>query len=321
MSVDLVLIGRNEGERLVRALNAAVGQAERIVYVDSGSTDGSVAAARDAGAQVVELDMSMPFSAARARNAGFEHLASGSAPVYVQFIDGDCALEPGWINEASQALDRDPNLGVVTGWRSEVNRNTSVYNQMCDFEWHRPAGPIEGCGGDMCVRAEAFSAVGGFDPQAIAGEDEEFCLRIAKAGWKLERLPLAMTRHDANITRFSQWWRRAVRTGHAYTHVADLHPGHYRRERLRILAYGLVLPLIAVVGSFVTFWLPAGVLALYGLSYWKTAQGLRSNGLPDDECYRHAVFLTISKFPNLLGMFKYWRTRRSGDLHQIIEYK
>lgn len=69
-TVAAVAIGRNEGARLVACLESMVGRVDPIIYVDSGSTDNSVAEARARGAEVVELDMSIPFTAARARNAG-----------------------------------------------------------------------------------------------------------------------------------------------------------------------------------------------------------------------------------------------------------
>ena len=139
--VDVVLIGRNEGARLVAALASVQGQARRIVYVDSGSVDGSAAAATRAGAEVVLLDASAPFTAARARNAGFARLVEGGpAPEYVQFIDGDCLLVDGWIAKGAAHLDQTPDTAMVTGWRSEIHRDASLYNQLCDWEWHRPAG-------------------------------------------------------------------------------------------------------------------------------------------------------------------------------------
>ena len=87
--VAAVVIGRNEGARLVASL-ASLGGVGRVVYVDSGSTDNSLQAARVHGAQVVALDMSRPFTAARARNAGTAAL-DDPAPAFVQFLDGDCA--------------------------------------------------------------------------------------------------------------------------------------------------------------------------------------------------------------------------------------
>lgn len=319
--VGLVLIGRNEGDRLKRALDAAQGQAVQIVYVDSGSTDGSVAAAHAAGAEVVELDMFTPFSAARARNAGFARLQEGEPPEMVQFIDGDCALVPGWIEAAEAHMAAHETLAVVTGWRSEIHRDASVYNQMCDHEWRRPAGQITACGGDMLVRVQAFHQVGGFSEDVIAAEDDEFCLRLAAAGWQLERLPLEMTRHDAAMTRFDQWWRRAVRAGHGFAQVGDLHPGYFHSEKRRVLLFGLILPVVALLGALWTPAVPLAVLALYVLSYLRALRGLQAEGLPAPQARRHAVFLTLSKFPNLWGMAKYHLTRARNRRPEIIEYQ
>jgi GT2 family glycosyltransferase len=321
--VATVLIGRNEGERLVECLKSMTEGAGHIVYVDSGSTDGSVAAAHAAGAEVVQLDMKRPFTAARARNAGYAALReSGTAFDHVQFIDGDCRLVPGWIEAGRKALGEDASLGIVTGWRSEIHRDCSIYNAMCDFEWRRPAGDIRTCGGDMMVRREAFESVGGFDDTVIAAEDDDFCVRIRAAGWKIRRLPVEMTRHDAAMYRFSQWWRRAVRSGHGFAQVGALHPDYFVSERRRVLIFGGALPAIALIGLLLgAGWLVLAVLALYALSYVRTVMGLRREGLPQREALTHAVFLSLSKFPNLQGMLTYWRRRMNRRDMEIIEYK
>lgn len=318
MTLAVVLIGRNEGARLEASLASLEGR--RVVYVDSGSTDGSVAAARAAGAEVVTLDAATPFTAARARHEGFEALGE-TPPDVVQFIDGDCMVVPGWIEAGLAALQDDARLGLVTGWRSEIAPDASVYNALCDHEWHRPAGDITACGGDMMVRSAAYIEAGGFDAQVIAAEDDEFCQRLRKAGWSLRRLPLPMTRHDAAMTRLGQWWRRAVRSGHGFAQVGDLHARYFARERARVWVYGLALPLLALAG--LVFWLPllTLVLAAYLLSYLKTVQGLRGEGMTTGTALHHGVFLTLSKFPNLIGMLTYELRKRRGATMRIIEYK
>src|SRR6266446_1639370 len=96
--VGLVIIGRNEGERLVRCLQSIESYAENTVYVDSGSTDGSVSVAETAGICVVQLDTAQPFTAARARNRGFAALLTLRPNLqFVQFLDGDCELLGGWL--------------------------------------------------------------------------------------------------------------------------------------------------------------------------------------------------------------------------------
>lgn len=318
----IVLIGRNEGERLLRCLASIRGQAGHVVYVDSGSTDGSVAAARAAGAAVVELDLSRPFTAARARNAGFQALAGlHPAPAFIQFIDGDCAVAAGWLEAARTALQSDASLAVVTGWRSEIDPGRSVYNAICDTEWHRPAGPITACGGDMMVRRTAFEQVLGFNDQVIAAEDDEFCIRIGQAGWKLLRLPLSMTRHDAAMTTFGQWWRRAVRAGHGFAQVGALHEGYFRRSRQRVLFWGAALPGLALIAVWAAPWALWVIAAAYLASFLRSAQALRREGLAIRPALHQALFLVLSKFPNLQGMITYYGRQLRDREMRIIEYK
>src|SRR5262245_27425374 len=86
--VGVVAIGRNEGERLRRCLESVMGKVRAVVYVDSGSTDDSVALARSLGTTVVELDLSRPFTAARSRNSGIARLCEADPDVeFVQVVD------------------------------------------------------------------------------------------------------------------------------------------------------------------------------------------------------------------------------------------
>lgn len=317
--IAAVVIGRNEGARLVASLESLAGKVSRIVYVDSGSTDGSLDAARKAGVQIVQLDLSIPFTAARARNAGFAAL--DPVPEFVQFIDGDCMIEPDWLAAGVAALVQNKDMGIVTGWRAEIYPDASVYNGMAEFEWHRPAGDIAACGGDMMVRSAVFAALGGFNPHVIAAEDDEFCIRTRKAGWRVHRLPERMTRHDANMMRFGQWWQRAVRTGHGFAQVGALHPDHFVPERKRVLVYGAALPAIAVVSLFTSLWILVPVAGLYAVSFLRTLRGLWTSGLAPKAAMHHAVLLSVSKFPNLIGLLTYyWRVLRNSDM-AIIEYK
>lgn len=321
-TVGAVVIGRNEGERLHRCLTSLTGEADRIVYVDSGSRDGSVAFARGQGVIVVELDPSVPFTAARGRNAGFEALRAQGLPDYVQFVDGDCAVEPGWIAAARDFLNAHPDVAIVTGWRTELHPDASLYNALAETEWHRPAGDIAACGGDMMVRTSDFLAVGGFDGRIIASEDEEFVIRVRGRGRRAVRLPRVMTRHDMAMTRFSAFWRRAVRSGHGFAEVGRLHPAHFLRERQRAWVYGFILPVFLVCtlfdGSSWTHWV---AIAVYVLNWLRTARGLQAGGMARGMALRQAALILVSKLPNFIGMAHYWLRRASGRPMRIIEYK
>ncbi|MDO6479806.1 glycosyltransferase [Shimia thalassica] len=320
-TVGVVVIGRNEGARLIACLASLANQDVSVVYVDSGSDDNSVAEARKAGATIVDLDTTVPFTAARARNAGVDALRRVGLPTYIQFIDGDCIVVSDWIEKARHALDQNADMGIVTGWRSEIYPTASIYNDLCEFEWHRPAGDITACGGDMMVRSQAFEMVGGFNPSVIAAEDDEFCIRVGAAGWRLHRLPESMTRHDANMTRFDQWWQRAIRSGHGFAQVGHLHPDYFVPERRRVWVFGAILPVLALVGLVTSLWLTAIGVVAYALSYWRTKLGLIQSGLLPERARRHAVYLTLSKVPNLRGMLTFYWRHFKGRSMNIIEYK
>ncbi len=215
----------------------------------------------------------------------------------------------------------DPTLGIVTGWRREIYPDNSIYNALCDVEWHRPAGPIKACGGDMMVRAAAFDDAGGFDPRVIAAEDDEFCQRVAAAQWVLERIPEQMTLHDANMLHFSEWWKRAERSGHGFAQVGDLHQGYFGTEIKRVIVFGSVLPLLALLGLLFSWKLLLLVVLAYGLSYGRTLLGLKKEGVTERPLlYQLGGLLALSKIPNMLGMIRYhWRKHMGRDM-RLIEY-
>ena len=142
-----------------------------MVYVDSASTDGSTDLARSLGVEVVNLDMSIYFSVARARNEGFERLLKIAPNVkYVQFIDGDCEMLPGFVDAARQTLDERDDVALVTGRRRERYPERSTFNAMADIEWNTPLGETKTSIGDCMIRVSAFKQVGGFDGTVAAGE-------------------------------------------------------------------------------------------------------------------------------------------------------
>lgn len=207
--IGVVVIGRNEGHRLSRSLASALNASPLTIYVDSGSTDGSVTRARNLGVPVVELCKSKSFSAARARNEGASALLRICPSLeLIQFVDGDCELQPGWIENAAALMFRSPAIGAVSGRRREVNGIASMYNRLCDWEWDVPLGSTDFIGGDALVRVPAFLASGGYDEGFIAGEEIDLSIRLRARGWVLWRQEQEMTLHDAKILKFSQWWQR-----------------------------------------------------------------------------------------------------------------
>ena len=319
-----IVIGRNEGDRFRRCLDSLLGKAAPIVYVDSGSTDGSIEYASEHGADVLALDASVPFTAARARNAGFDRLKElGPDVERVMFVDGDCEMDAEWLPRAERYLDEHEDYAAVCGRRRERYPGATVYNYLCDVEWDTPVGDAKSCGGDAMMRAEAFAAVRGFNPGLIAGEEPELCVRLRGAGWKIRRIDQEMTLHDADVTRFSQWWTRMRRGGHAYAEGAAMHGApperHWVRESRRAVMWGLVLPILAIAASPFSKGLSLALLLLYPLNLVRIARRLSRAGEPRP--WTVATFLVLSKFPEGQGWLRYQTGRLTGSRSKLIEYK
>jgi glycosyltransferase involved in cell wall biosynthesis len=320
--IGIVAIGRNEGERLIRCFASIKSASNIIVYVDSGSTDGSVIAAEESGAHVVTLDLTLPFTAARARNEGFAALRMINPHArFVQFIDGDCALVHDWLDKARAFLDQRSDVAIVCGRRRELHPTASVYNQLCDAEWDTPIGDAISCGGDALVRVEALEAVGGFRSQLIAGEEPELCVRLREIGWHIWRLDEEMTLHDAAMTRLGQFWARAVRGGYAYAEVSRLHKaspyGIWRRETARAIFWGGLLPIIICLGALIHPAALAGAFA-YVVQICRLAF---ARGSTSFESWTYALFITLVKFAEFEGILTFYWRRFIRQNAALIEYK
>lgn len=300
--VGIVVIGRNEGERLKRCLRS-LPEHVQVVYVDSASTDGSAEFALSRGVEVIHLDLAKPFTAARARNSGLQKLIETSSDLeFVQFIDGDCELEPTWLPEAINFLDRNASGAAVCGRRRERYPDASLYNRICDQEWNTPIGEASACGGDALFRMAALRECGFYDPSLVAGEEPELCCRLRECGWKIWRIDQAMTIHDADMHHFGQWWKRAVRSGFGYAQVwhktgMSSSSGLYFRELVRALGWTFGVP---TLGVLLSIWL--GPTALLVIPTLWLAQFVRLARRSGPEVSLH---LLLAKAAESIGAIRY----------------
>ncbi|HQX48473.1 MAG TPA: glycosyltransferase [Planctomycetaceae bacterium] len=325
--IGAVAIGRNEGARLKTCLRSLIGLVDRIVYVDSGSTDGSVEFALGLGVEVVNLDTSKPFTMARGRNAGFARLEQILPEMeFVQFVDGDCEVEPGWIHTAATALQADPRLGSVCGHRTERYPERSLYNRITDMDWRGKTGDVAFCGGDVLMRTTALQQTGGYVDHMIAGEDPEICVRLRQLGWKLHRLDVPMTRHDVAMLRFGQLWKRNVRSGHAYAEGAWMHRNSAERpwqsDVRSNFFWGLFLPVVILATAVQTHGLTLLLWLLYVVWMWKIAHG-RKRTFDDStvDAWLYGFFCMLCKLPCALGQLLYFWRLLTHQTPQLIEYK
>lgn len=321
-TVTVVVIGRDLGTRLEPGLRALGALPYPVVYVDSASSDESTRVASNLGATTLSLDPSKPLSAARGRNEGFHHAISIRPHTeFVQFVDGDCILDPKWIPTALELARSDPSLAVVCGRVREMHATRSTAAMLLDVDWDQPVGDTRACGGIFLARATAFSAVGGFSPNMVTGEEAELCARLLASGWRAVRVSHEMCQHDADIHSIRQWLGRAVRVGRTYTRSASLSGASsdpiHRRRIWSTLTWTVALPLVALGGlvgpaSWHFPWVTLGVAILYAAQVLRVAWRKHAAGRPWWDALRYGGFSMLAKWAHLKGIAtEAWGTRRT----------
>jgi glycosyltransferase involved in cell wall biosynthesis len=298
-----------------------------ILYVDSASTDNSVALAEGLGVRSIVLDG--PTTAARARNAGWSRT---SAP-FVLFLDGDTLLHPAFVRDNLIHFD-DPSIAGVFGDRREMHADmrtaASIYNALFDLDWNTLPGFTLYFGGDALVRRAALVDVDGYNQRLIAGEEPDMCRRMRERGYRILHVAAPMTRHDLAMHRFSQYWRRSMRTGHAYAEVASLYSNtpdpFWTEESHRNLVRGLFW-LIAPAGSAALSvarrsWLPIGLFAVAAAALGaRTAIRASRKTHSSRLLLAYALHSHLQQVPILFGQLRFWRGQRKGRNSGIMEYK
>ncbi|HEV3112091.1 MAG TPA: glycosyltransferase [Candidatus Binataceae bacterium] len=329
LTISVVVIGRNEGERLTRCLESVAtmvhpGGGVEVIYVDSASTDGSPQRAAALGARVLEVRPPRP-CAAVGRNAGWR---AASAPT-VLFLDGDTRLAPDFVTGSLSEFN-DPKVAVVWGHRRELAPRASIFNRVLDLDWIYPPGVSEFCGGDALIRRQVLEEIGGFDERLIAGEEPEMYQRIRARGYTILHVDRPMTGHDLAMSRWSQYWRRALRAGYAYAEVSDrfaaagieLWQAEARRNRihgtlmLALVAIGLAGSLLA--RSLVPIALAAAIVVLLAL---RTAHRVRWKSPDFSTRLLYGLHSHLQQITILFGQIRYRRDRRAGRIGSLIEYK
>jgi cellulose synthase/poly-beta-1,6-N-acetylglucosamine synthase-like glycosyltransferase len=327
--LSIVVIGRNEGTRLARCFASieamrSPGPTE-LIYVDSGSSDGSSAVAAACGATVIALFSAYP-TAAAGRNAGWR---IAHAPI-VMFLDGDTILHPDFLVDSLNEFARDSRVAVVFGNRREIDPGSSLFNRVLDLDWISPQShESTHCGGDAMVRKHVLEEVNGFDDSLIAGEEPDMCRRIRGRGYLIVHVNRPMTGHELAINGFRQYWRRAVRSGYAYAEIAHRYrntpiPFWYKESCRNLLHSGILLAIL-MAGSALALILrslmPLGiaVLLMIVLSI-RTAFRSRWKSSNPVTLVLYGLHSHLQKIPISVGQVRFWRDRWKGRRPVLIEY-
>jgi GT2 family glycosyltransferase len=315
--LSVVVIGLNEQERLKASLEAIfLHKPDRceldVAYVDSGSTDRSVEIAKSVpGVAVLHLEAGRP-SAARARNAGLRHACA----TYVQLVDGDSVVQPGWLATALDFLEANPDVSCVFGQCVEMHPDQSAYMKVCGLDWHIPPGDRRFCGGNSMWRRSVIAANGFFDEGIQVGEEPELCYRVREAGGRIVCLDLPMVHHDLAMHTFAQYWHRSIASGRAYASIAARFWRRPEKMWLRETLVNFAEPaawLLIFVAASLLF--GAGIAVAVILAWWlgralQIAITLRRRRVPLATAVMYGLHCQFARLPAAIGQLQALSGRR-----------
>jgi hypothetical protein len=129
--------------------------------------------------------------------------------------------------------------------------------------------------------------------------------------------------HDAAITKFSQWWKRNVRSGYAFAEGAYLHGAapdkHWVKESRRAMIWGLLIPILAILLGMLSWLLAVITMLVYPLQI--TRLTVRNLKLTIKHPLKIAFFNVLSKFAEMYGQLNYYYLRFFRKTPKLIEYK
>jgi cellulose synthase/poly-beta-1,6-N-acetylglucosamine synthase-like glycosyltransferase len=233
-----------------------------VIVVDDGSSDGSAALAAQYAVTVVRQEHA---GAAAARNRG----ARRARNAILLFTDADCEPLPDWIEQMLVPFLEVNVVGVKGVYRSRQPSPVARFAQaeFCEkYDRMSLADQIDFVDTYAAAyRRDVFLAHGGFDPEFLLDEDQEFSYRLARAGRRLVFAPAAAVYHQHPSTIWGYTWRKA-RIGRWKVRVHARHPGKAVRDSYTPWTQKLqiaLLPLACVTGVAATrALLPASLAAI-----------------------------------------------------------
>ena len=235
---------RDRPDRLAWCLAALDAQADddfEVVVVDDASVDPAAVAAAIGGRDRTRLVTASGAGPAAARNLG---AAEAGADVLL-FTDDDCRPYPGWVSGLRARLQagapavagptRNGRPDDVFSTASQAITNHLAEASRRPGSGSAPFAPTS----NLAVRADVFAAVP-FDETfpLAAGEDREWCDRLAAAGHELAFEPSARVDHHQDLG-CRGFWRQQVRYGRGALHLrrrggGGLQPGRFYLELVRV---------------------------------------------------------------------------------------
>ena len=192
--ISVVVIGKNEGSRLdtclTQAKQALRALSHELIYVDSRSTDNSIAVAKSHGARCFLLEDERT-TAGLGRFAGTQ-AARGE---YILFLDGDMQLQPGFVERAMMNMAAEGYDGACGIREDHYMKNGALVSTNPNYFGCEHERIVPEFGGAIFLKADALNKCGGWSPDTIACEEAELHARLNAGGCRIVELPIPMIVH------------------------------------------------------------------------------------------------------------------------------
>jgi glycosyltransferase involved in cell wall biosynthesis len=269
--VSVVIPVRDEVDalpELIASLQSQTFPPSEVVIVDGGSTDGTVARARQLTAgderfRVVEAGKATP---GRGRNIGI----AAARNEWIALADAGSRLESQWLERLVKVVQGDPAIAFVYGNFEPIV--DSFFTRCASLAYippkqMRPGGLIRvPCIASSLLRRETWRQVGGF-PDLRAAEDLMFIEKIEQQGCKMGWAPQATIWWHIQPTLRDTFKRFAVYSRHNVW-AGRQRGWHYGVARQYLLV--LLVVVLALVHS--PWWLgliALGLAARVAKSIWR----------------------------------------------------
>lgn len=229
-AVSVVVPTRDRPGQLAHCLAALEDQTApsyEVVVVDDASDDADAVAAVVDGAPHARLVRGEGRGPAAARNRGAE---AARAPVLC-FTDDDCRPSPGWIEALAGRVDESTAVAGPTrnGQPDDpfAAASQAITNHLALASLDPASGRLAFAPTSNLASSAALHRTLRFDESfpTAAGEDRDWCARLASAGGALVYEPAADVDHHQNLG-WRGFWRQQVRYGRgAYLHRRGAEPG------------------------------------------------------------------------------------------------
>jgi GT2 family glycosyltransferase len=199
--VYIVILNYNGRELLRRCLDSllkrTIYENYRIIVVDNGSIDGSVAMIRDLYPYIELIALKKNMGYARANNYGIIRALRKGAKYVVLMNNEIEIIDPLWLYKAVVTMERHRDTGIVGVNLVNPDGTPQQYPTI-----KKPIEVKEVAFATVVIRAEVFKKIGFLDPGYVIGysEDTDFCWRTRRAGFKIIYIPYIKIIHFCQKT-------------------------------------------------------------------------------------------------------------------------